>query len=144
MEESYKELWDTIAEALLQLEEPTNAIIKYYGKTQKCSQKQASEIYKTVVQNKEFQEYLKTYVEIQSESLIDENNDTIRLKLNKIYSRALKEGKYNEATKILSNIGNMLNIQQEQMEFKIDIGWAVPEDTDFSKINFNMLKEADK
>ena len=144
MEESYKELWDTIADALLQLEEPINAIIKYYGKTQKCSQKQASEIYKTVVQNKEFQAYLKDYQNIQTSGLIEENNDTIRLKLNKIYGKAIKEGKFDTAIKTLASVAKLLNIQDKQMEFKVDIGFKLPEKTDMSKINFNILKRVDK
>lgn len=138
MAESYREYWDAIAEALLQLEDVPQAIIKYSGGTKKCSQSQAVQIHKEVVQNEEFQNYLKDYTKIQKTSLIDEDNDTIRLKLNKIFGRAIREGKYDTAIKTLASVAKMLNIEDKQMDFTITFKF---EPTD--KINLNLIREQD-
>lgn len=139
MAESYREYWDAIAEALLQLEDVPQAIIKYSGGTKKCSQSQAVQIHKEVVQNEEFQNYLKDYTKIQKTSLIDEDNDTIRLKLNKIFGRAIREGKYDTAIKTLASVAKMLNIEDKQMDFTITFKF---EPTD--KINLNLIREQDE
>lgn len=138
MAESYREYWDVIAEALLQLEDVPQAIIKYSGGTKKCSQSQAVQIHKEVIQNEEFQNYLKDYTKIQKTSLIDEDNDTIRLKLNKIFGRAIREGKYDTAIKTLASVAKMLNIEDKQMDFTITFKF---EPTD--KINLNLIREQD-
>jgi len=138
MAESYREYWDAIAEALLQLEDVPQAIIKYSGGTKKCSQSQAVQIHKEVIQNEEFQNYLKDYTKIQKTSLIDEDNDTIRLKLNKIFGRAIREGKYDTAIKTLASVAKMLNIEDKQMDFTITFKF---EPTD--KVNLNLIREKD-
>lgn len=138
MEESYRELWDVIAEALIQLEDVPQAIVKARKGTSKCTVQEASEIQKTVVKNPEFQEYLKEYTEIAEAGLIDENNNTIRLKLNKIFGRAIREGKYDTAIKTLASVAKMLNIQDKQMEFNITFSF---EPTD--KTNLKLIKEKD-
>ena len=138
MEESYRELWDVIAEALLQLEDVPQAIVKARKGTSKCTVQEASEIQKTVVKNPEFQEYLKEYTEIAEAGLIDENNNTIRLKLNKIFGRAIREGKYDTAIKTLASVAKMLNIQDKQMEFNITFSFEPTE-----KTNLKLIKEKD-
>lgn len=136
MEESYKELWDVIAEALIQLEDPVQAIIKSFRGTKKCSPGEANDIYKTVIKDDKFQEYLKEYQEVAECGLISENNNTIRLKLNKIYGKAIKEGKFDTAIKTLASVAKMLNIEQEQMEFKIIFSFEPTE-----KTNLNLIGE---
>ena len=138
MEESYRELWDVIAEALIQLEDVPQAIVKARKGTSKCTVQEASEIQKTVVKNPEFQEYLKEYTEIAEAGLIDENNNTIRLKLNKIFGRAIREGKYDTAIKTLASVAKMLNIQDKQMEFNITFSFEPTE-----KTNLKLIKEKD-
>lgn len=136
MEESYKELWDCVAEALIQLEDVPQAIIKNYKGTKKCSVKEAQDIYKEIVKDPSFQEYLKEYQEVAECGLIDENNNTIRLKLNKIFGKAIREGKYDTAIKTLSSVAKMLNIQEKQMEFNIIFSFEPTE-----KTNLNLIKE---
>ena len=133
-----KGLWDVVADAMIQLENVPQKIIAYYKSTKKCTPKEANNIYKELIKNKEFNEYLKTYQEIAECSLISENNNTIRLKLNKIYGKALQEGKFDTAVKTLASVAKMLNIQDKQMEFKVTFSFE-PRD----KINLKMIEETE-
>lgn len=114
-----QEMLETAACAQLYREDPILQLRKIIGK--KLTNKEMDELYHSVIKHPDFERVKQETIDFESQTLVDENVDTIMLYYNKLLKQAQYEGKYDVIVKILKEIRQLKAVENEQMKFEIRI-----------------------
>lgn len=120
-----RELLEAVAMAQLYREDPIIAIRQNIS--EKLNNSEMNILYKRILQQDNFQEIKADAIKLETETLVDDNVDTIMLYYNKLLKQAQFEKKYEVVTRILKEIRQLKAIENEQMKFEIVIKVEKPE-----------------
>jgi hypothetical protein len=86
-----------------------------------------------VLKHPDYKTVLEDIKNIESQTLVDEDMNTIMLQYNKLLRDAQKEGKFEVAARILKEIREIKAIDNEQMKFEVIIKVKKPNEQEEQK-----------
>lgn len=114
------EMLEAVATASLYKEEATMALRKVLA-GKKLTNTELMTLYYNVLKHPDYKTVLEDIKNIESQTLVDEDMNTIMLQYNKLLRDAQKEGKFEVAARILKEIREIKAIDNEQMKFEVII-----------------------
>lgn len=125
-----QELIEQLVLTQLYKEDYVPVIRQYLGNKPPIKTSDADKIYRKIIESPEFEQAKKTTIEIEKDSLIEDDLGTIMLQYNNLLKKAQREGKYEVAARILAEIRKIKAIDNEQMKFEIVFKIEEPKDKD--------------
>ena len=126
------EMLEAVAMASLYKEEATEALRQVLA-GKKITHAELMSIYQNVLRHPDYRAVLEDIKNIESQTLVDEDMNTIMLQYNKLLKKAQKEGKFEVAARILKEIREIKAIDNEQMKFEVIIKVKKPNEQEEEK-----------
>lgn len=113
------EMYGIVAEALLYRDDPAVALKKSGVCPKGWTISDATSVYKHILKSDKLKQTKDDYIKLESETLVDDNTDTMMLIYNRLLKDAKAEQKYDVVARILKEIRQLKAIENEQMQFEI-------------------------
>lgn len=113
------EMYSIVAEALLYRDDPTMALKKSGACPKNWTISDVNKVYKHILKTDKLKQIKDDYIKLESETLVDDNTDTMMLIYNRLLKDAKAEQKYDVVARILKEIRQLKAIENEQMQFEI-------------------------
>jgi type III secretion system FlhB-like substrate exporter len=113
------EMYSIVAEALLYRDDPTMALKKSGTCPKNWTISDVNKVYKHILKTDKLKQMKDDYIKLESETLVDDNTDTMMLIYNLLLKDAKAEQKYDVVARILKEIRQLKAIENEQMQFEI-------------------------
>lgn len=122
------EMREAVALAILYREDPILALRKVDSCPKKISNHDINLIYNRIRNDPNFNQFKQNVIKVESNTLVEDNLDTIMLMYNKMLKDATAEKKYDVVARILKEIRQVKAIEDEQTKFEVVIRVLTPEE----------------
>lgn len=122
------EMREAVALAILYREDPILALRKVDSCPKKISNHDINLIYNRIRNDPSFNQFKQNVIKVESNTLVEDNLDTIMLMYNKMLRDATAEKKYDVVARILKEIRQVKAIEDEQTKFEVVIRVLTPEE----------------
>ena len=122
------EMREAVALAILYREDPILALRKVDSCPKKISNHDINLIYNKIRNDPSFNQFKQNVIKVESNTLVEDNLDTIMLMYNKMLRDATAEKKYDVVARILKEIRQVKAIEDEQTKFEVVIRVLTPEE----------------
>lgn len=122
------EMREAVALAILYREDPILALRKVDSCPKKISNHDINLIYNRIRNDPSFNQFKQNVIKVESNTLVEDNLDTIMLMYNKMLKDATAEKKYDVVARILKEIRQVKAIEDEQTKFEVVIRVLTPEE----------------
>lgn len=122
------EMREAVALAILYREDPILALRKVDSCPKRISNHDINLIYNRIRNDPSFNQFKQNVIKVESNTLVEDNLDTIMLMYNKMLKDATAEKKYDVVARILKEIRQVKAIEDEQTKFEVVIRVLTPEE----------------
>lgn len=122
------EMYGVVAEALLYRDDPAMALKKSGICPKNWTISDVNKVYKHILKTDKLKQVKDDYIKLESETLVDDNTDTMMLIYNRLLKDAKAEQKYDVVARILKEIRQLKAIENEQMQFEITFKIQKPQE----------------
>lgn len=122
------EMREAVALAILYREDPILALRKVDSCPKKISNHDINLIYNKIRNDPNFNQFKQNVIKVESNTLVEDNLDTVMLMYNKMLRDATAEKKYDVVARILKEIRQIKAIEDEQTKFEVVIRVLTPEE----------------
>ena len=122
------EMREAVALAILYREDPILALRKVDSCPKKISNHDINLIYNKIRNDSSFNQFKQNVIKVESNTLVEDNLDTVMLMYNKMLRDATAEKKYDVVARILKEIRQIKAIEDEQTKFEVVIRVLTPEE----------------
>ena len=122
------EMYWAVAEALLYREDAVVKLKKMKLCPKDWTISDMNRVYQYILKDEKFKQIKDDYIKLETQTLVDDNLDTVMLVYNRILQQAQEEGKYDVVARILKEIRQLKAIENEQMKFEVVFKVMTPED----------------
>lgn len=113
------EMYGVVAEALLYRDDAITTLKKAGVCPKSWTIADVTRVYKFILKSDKLKDYKEDYIKLESETLVDDNTDTMMLIYNRLLKDAKAEQKYDVVARILKEIRQLKAIENEQMQFEV-------------------------
>ena len=114
-----REMIEAVVLAQLYREEPVDKLRKVV--IRKMTSSELNQLYHDILTHPDYQKVKQETLELEKETNIEDDSDTIMLVYNKMMKDAQAQGKYEVATRILSEIRKLKAIDDAEQKFEVII-----------------------
>ncbi len=113
------EMVEAVVLAQLYREEPADRLRKVI--TGKMTSAELNQLYHNILTHPKYEEIKKDIIDLEKKTIIEDDGDTMMLNYNKMMKDAQSQGKYEVATRILSEIRKLKAIDNAEQKFEVII-----------------------
>lgn len=115
-----RELMEAVALAQLYRDDPITAMRKVWTGG-KITNAEMQNLYRSVISHPDYAQVKADTLKIEEATLVDDNLDSVVLNINKLIREAKEEKKYEVVARLLKELREIKQIDNEQMKFEITI-----------------------
>ena len=123
-----REMIEAVVLAQLYREEPTDKLRKVV--VGKMTSSELNQLYHNILTHSDYQKIKQETLELEKKTNIEDDSDTMMLIYNKMMKDAQAQGKYEVATRILSEIRKLKAIDDAEQKFEVIITVKPPKASD--------------